>query len=306
MTFRTQAVAAGLSLLLAAGAAWADPIALVKLDAATQRRLGVATAPLAAATQRSSGANGFARVLDPVALATLDADIAGAVAAAAASGSEAQRSRTLNAADQTISRRNADAAVALALADAAKLQLLRRRVGLEWGPSLAAMSDGARGRLVADLAAGRAALVRIDSPAAVGEGRGSATLDLGPDGRATVTLLGRTRSGDPRLQSTGYLGLVRGPAAMRLGVGSVAPASLMAGASATGVVIPRSALLRTGGQTYAYVRRNAGAFERRPLLHPQSGPAGLFVAVGFRPGDQVVTAGGAQLFAAEAASHGGQ
>ena len=30
MTFRTQAVAAGLSLLLAAGAAWADPIALVK------------------------------------------------------------------------------------------------------------------------------------------------------------------------------------------------------------------------------------------------------------------------------------
>lgn len=305
MTLHTKALIVGLSLLLTAGAAWAAPVMVVKLNAAAQRRLGVATAPLAA-TQRTGSANGFARVLDPVALATLDADITGASATAAASAAEAQRSRALNAADQTVSRRNTDAAVAQARADAAKLQLLRRRIGLEWGPSIAAMPDGGRGRLVADLAAGRAALLRIDLPGGRGEGRGSATLDLGSDGHATATLIGRTRSGDPRLQSTGFLALVRGPAALRLGVGAVASATMTTGAAAAGVVIPRSALIRAGGQTYAYVRRGAGAFERRALPRPQSEPGGLFVSGGFQAGEQVVVAGAAQIFAAETASLGGQ
>lgn len=287
------------TVLLAAPAVAAPPV-VVKLDAATQTRLGVATAPLVV-RQRAASAPGFARVLDPVPLATLDSDIAAAAAALAASQAEADRSRALNAADQTVSRRVADAAVAQARADAAKLQLLRRRVGLEWGPSLAAFSDAQRGRLVADLAAGRAALVRIDATAGASPGRGTASLDLGPAGRATATILGPTRSGDPRLQSTGLLGVVRGPQAMQLGSGTVTPATLGSGGVTSGVVIPRAALLRTGGQTYAYVRRDAGSFERRPVVGGQSDPAGLFVATGFRAGEAVVVVGASQLFAAETA-----
>jgi hypothetical protein len=290
--------ALALAMLLMAAPAAAAPAAVVKLDTATQRRLGVATAPLAA-RQRVASVPGFARVLDPVPLATLDSDITAAMAALAASQAEADRSRALNAADQTVSRRAADAAAAQARADAAKLQLLRRRVGLEWGPSLAAFSDAQRGRLVADLAAGRAALVRIDSTGGVSPGRGSAILDLGPAGRATATILGATRSGDPRLQSTGLLGLVRGPQAMQLGSGTVAPTTLGAGATTSGVVIPRSALLRTGGQTYAYIRRDAESFERRPVTAGLTDSAGLFVAGGFRPGEAVVVVGASQLFAAE-------
>lgn len=289
--------------LLAAPAVAASP-ALVKLDAATQTRLGVATAPLVA-RQRVASAPGFARVLDPVPLATLDSDIVSAVAALAASQAEADRSRALNAADQTVSRRVADAAVAQARADAAKLQLLRRRLGLEWGPSLAAFSDAQRGRLVADLAAGRAALVRIDATAGARPGRGSASLDLGPAGRATATILGPTRSGDPRLQSTGLLGLVRGPQAMQLGSGTVAPATLGSGAATTGVVIPRAALLRTAGQTYAYVRHDGASFERRAVIGGLTDPAGLFVATGFRAGEAVVVVGASQLFAAETAQPAG-
>ena len=58
--------------LIGAGAARAEPL---KVGAATQKRLGIVTAPLVAA-RRGASINGFARALDAVPLATLDADIA--------------------------------------------------------------------------------------------------------------------------------------------------------------------------------------------------------------------------------------
>ena len=299
MTSWMRALAAALALACAAPAFAAGVV--VKVDAATQRRLAIATAPLAAA-HRAQTAKGFARAVDPVPLATLDADIASAAAALSASQAEAARTRALNAADQTVSRKTAEAAAAQARADAAKLALLRRRLGLDWGPSLQALSDARRGRLVGDLAAGRAALVRIDASSGLSHLRGVATIDLGEAGTARATILGPARVGDPQLQSTGLLALVGGPRAMRLGVGTVAPATIAAGPGAAGVVIPRAALLRTGGQTFAYVRRDAATFERRPIAGGTSDPDGLFVASGFRPGEPVVVKGAAQLFAAETPS----
>ena len=297
MTFSMRGLALALTLAASGPVAAAGPI-LLKVDAATQARLGVATAPLAA-VRKTASVRGFARAVDPVPLATLDADIAAAVAALGASQAEASRTRTLNAADQTVSKKVAEAAAAQARADAAKLALLRRRLGLEWGPSIQALSDARRGRLIADIAAGRSALVRIDASSGLSHLRGTAIIDLGPSGTARAAILGAARVGDPRLQSTGLLALVSGPQAMRMGSGTVAPATLAAGADTAGVIIPRAALLRTAGQTFAYVRRDAMSFERRPIVGGLSDPAGLFVAGGFRPGEPVVVKGAAQLFAAE-------
>jgi hypothetical protein len=299
MIVSMRGLALALSLAVAAPALAAPSV--LKIDAATQARLGVVTAPLAA-VRKTASVGGFARALDAAPLATLDSDIAAGIAALAASQAEATRTRSLNAADQTVSNKVAEAAAALARADAAKLALLRRRLGLEWGPSLQALSDARRGRLVSDIASGRAALVRIDSSSGLSAFRGTAVIDLGPAGTARAAILGPARVGDPRLQSTGLLALVSGPQAMRLGTGTVAPATLAAGAEATGVIIPRAALLRTAGQTFAYVRRDAGSFERRPIVGGLSDPAGLFVAGGFRPGEPVVVKGAAQLFAAETPS----
>jgi hypothetical protein len=299
MTIPIRALAAVLCLALAAPALAAGVV--LKVDTATQKRLAIVTAPLAAAN-RAASVKGFARALDAVPLATLDADIATAASALAASQAEATRTRALNAADQTVSKKAAEAAAAQARADAAKVALLRRRLGLEWGPSLQSMSDARRGRLIADLAAGRATLVRIDSGGPIASLRGSASLDLGGGQVAHAAILGPARVGDPRLQSTGLLALVTGQQAMALGVGAVAPATLSTGAAAAGVMIPRAALLRTAGQTFAYVRRDAGSFERRPVVGGAADPAGLFVPRGFRPGEAVVIKGAAQLFAAETPS----
>lgn len=299
MRFPIRAFVLTLSLVLVAPAQ-AESVVLT-IDAATQARLGIATAPLAA-TRRASVAKGFAHGLDAVPLATLDADIAVATATLVASDAEAVRSRALNAADQTVSKKTAEAATAQARADAARLGLLRRRLGLEWGPSIQALSDVRRGRLIADLAAGRATLVRIDSATGLSHLRGSAAIELGGGKVAYAAILGPARVGDPRLQSTGLLALVSGPQAMALGVGAVAPASISMGTQANGVMIPRAALLRTGGQTVAYIRKDAGSFERRPILGGLSDPAGLFAPSGFRAGDQVVVKGAAQLYAAETRS----
>lgn len=294
--WRTPLVGLALVLIAASGALAEG--GLLKMNAATQKRLGLVTAPLAAA-HRTSGASGFARVLDAGPLALLDADIAAAQAALGASQAEASRTRTLNAEDQTVSRRLAQSAAAQARVDAARLELLRRRLGLEWGQGIARLSDGARGRLVGDLSAGRATLVRIDSAGGVSAASRSIGLDLGPDGRALASVLGPARTSDPRLQTTGALAIVRGVAAARMGAGAVLPARIETGGSANGVTLPREALVRREGQTLAYVRRDAGSFERRVVLGGIAGPGGIFVASGFRPGEPVVIKGAAQLLAAE-------
>ncbi len=302
MRLSLRAAAVGLALL--AGSVRAETAAVVKLDAATQARLGIATAPLQG-SHRTATVSGFARALDPVPLAQLDSDISGAVAVLAASQAEANRTKALNAADQTVSKQAAEAAAAQARGDAAKLQLLRRRVGLEWSPALARFSDARRGKLVADIAAGHAALVRIDAASGLTQFSGSATIAL-PSGPVHAVILGPTRVGDPRLQATGLLALVSGPAAVQLGTGAVASATVSHGPDAAGVVIPRTALLRTAGQTFVFIRRDATGFERRAVPAGSSDPDGLFVTGGFLSGEPVVVAGASQLFAAQSAPAKGE
>ncbi len=288
-----------LACVLASGPALAaETGSVVKLDAATQTRLGVAVAPLAA-ERRAAVVTGFARVLDPSPLAQLDSDIAVAAIAAEASRAEAVRARALNAADATVSTRVAEAAEAAARGDAAKLALLRRRLGLEWGPTFQRMSDAARSRLVAGLAGGTSALVRIDVAGFAALNAASADLDLGPAGRARATILGPARTTDPRLQSTGLIGLVTGAQARLLATGFAAPASLAGGASVQGVVLPRSALLRNEGRTLVYVRKDPGSFELRAAEGGVPIPSGLFVPRGFAPGEAVVVQGASALHAAQ-------
>ncbi len=284
---------------LIAGVSWAGVVqaAEVQVDAATQKRFGVTTAPLAAA-RRQAVATGFARVLDPVPLATLDGDLVTAATAAAASRAEAARTKTLAAADATVSLKVAQAAQAQASADLAKLVLLRRRVGLEWGPAFA--NDASRSRLIAELVAGRTVLVRIDAPAGTGGAHG-ARMQLSGGEMVDVAILGVARTADPRVQTGGLIGVVRGPVAARLGVGMSAPVTLSGAAGGAGVLVPRSALIRTAGQTFAYVRKDATHFERRALVAPTSQPEGLFSASGFAPGEPVVVSGASALLAAETA-----
>jgi hypothetical protein len=288
-----------------AGGVWTSALAddeakPVKLPAEIQRKLGLATQPLVAAS-RTATVTGFARVLDPGPLAQLDADIEAAAVAAQASAAEAERTRSLHADGQTVSTKALEAAEAQARTDAARLAALRRRVALEWGEGLARLSERQRAALVEDLAAGRAALLRIDTPSGQGQaGLRSVDIDMGPLGVVHATVLGPARSADPHLFSPGVIAKVAGRAAAGLSAGLAMPVKLTASQPMHGVVLPRAALVRGGGQAWAYVKTGEENFLRRPAEAALAeADGGLFVASGFRPGETVVTTGAAALFAAE-------
>ncbi|WP_404710185.1 hypothetical protein [Sphingomonas sp. MMS24-J13] len=286
----------GMATMLAA-----EPPKAVSIDAATMRKLSVTTAPVQAMT-RSATTTGFARVLDPIPLAQLDADIAAAGPAAFASAAEAKRSRDLFAADATISRKAAETATMQARADGAKLALLRRRLGLEWGPAIARLGDARRAALVEALSSGRAALVRIDSASGTGQaGLHSVTLDLGDLGTVNATILGPARAADPRLQSPGLIAQVAGPKAGLLSTGLSVPAKL-SGIAVSGSFVPGSAVLRLDGASWVYRQTASGTFGRIRLPGVIAVPGGLFVRGGIRAGDRIATSGAAALYAAE---HGG-
>ena len=285
--------------LVSLNAAFATPSGgSVGLDAQTQNRLGVKSAPLKA-EKRKGQIDAFAKVLDPGPLAALNTDLATAIAAATASRAEAVRSKALNAAGGTVSAKDAEAAESQARQDALKTAFLRQRLGLEWGPGIARLSDRRREALIHALVAGKAALVHVDTPSNEGQaGARTVKVDVGSDSVSGV-VLGAARAAEPRLQSSGLIVEVDGPSALLLSVGLTQSAHIDNGDPKTGVVVPRSAAIRYQGSTWAYVRRGADRFDRRLVLDPVPEEAGLFVTQGLSPGDEVVTDGVAGLFTAE-------
>ena len=289
---------AALLLPLLAAAAHAAPPKPVQLPAEVIKRLGIVVASAQPATARAS-APGFARVLDPVPLAQLQADLAAAETAASASAAEAKRTQALYADDATMSRRAAEAARAQASADASKLALLRQRLALEWGPALSRLSSAQRGRLIAALASGSAALVRVDAPNGAGlQGLRSAELDLGPAGTATALVLGPARIGDVGLRSPGVIARVSGPNVSYLSSGLTVPARIPGAGGGAGFLVPATAVLRVDGGSWVYVRERGG-FIRRRLGGLAAGAAGLVATSGLQAGDHVVVRGASKLYAAE-------
>ncbi len=107
----------------------------------------------------------------------------------------------------------------------------------------------------------------------------STTIDPKTQGQSFLFRLGETRQGmRPGLAITAYLAT--------------------AGAPRKGVVVPRSAIVRHEGKTYAYVQISSDQFVRKemPVSEPVAG--GYFTASGFAPGDRVVVVG-AQLLLSE-------
>ena len=293
------------SLLTAAAAALCLAIAVspaqaagVQMNPAMQRELGIVTQRLPLA-HRAAEIDAFAKVLDPEPLVQLDSDLATAEAAAVASRAEAQRSKTLHAADGSVAAKDMEAAVAQAQSDALKVAILRRRLSLEWGPGVARMSAAARARLVRGLAAGSIALVHVDTHNNEGQpGARSVRVDIG-DGSVRGVVLGPARAAEPRLQSSGLIVEVAGSSAILLSVGLTQSAHIQTQSPQTGVVVPRAAIIRFQGSDWAYVRSGSGLFERRLLASAIPEEDGFFVTQGVAVGDEVVAQGAAALFTAE-------
>jgi hypothetical protein len=229
----------------------------------------------------------------------LDSDLRTAESAAATSKAEADRSAALAKAGGGMAAKDAEAAAAQARADALKVQVLRRQLGLGWGPGVARLSPGQRERLVQGLADGSIALVHVDTHNNEGQaGARSVRVDVG-DGSVSGAVIGPARAAEPRLQSSGLIVEVSGRSAVLLAVGLVQSAHIATTTAQTGVIIPRGAVIRFEGSDWVFVRAGPTRFERRLMQDPVPTADGFFVARGFSDADRVVVRGAAALFAAE-------
>jgi hypothetical protein len=301
--FRDAAIGLALTAAALVSVPWAAlaqvaPYTGVTLDPQVQARLGLRTLALKS-ERRSAQIDAFAKVLDPGPLAQLQTDIEAAEASAAASSAEARRAQALNGSGSAVSAKDAEAARAQADNDRVHVQQLRQRLGLEWGPGIERLTDARRRDLIRDLSSGQAALVHVDSPNNAGQAQArSVDIDVA-DVSVHGEVLGAARAAEPRLQSSGLIALARGKTAILLSVGLIQSAHINTPASAPGVMIPRSAVIRFNGSDWAYVRHGVQGFERRRLDDPTPSEAGLFVTRGFAPGDELVVQGAAELFGAE-------
>lgn len=282
--------------------AWSKDIGdAVTISSAQQQTLGIRTErPLAG--QHRAQVDAFAKVLDPGPLAQLNSDLLTAIATAEASRAEAARARTLSATGGALAKKDAEAAEAQARSDALKVDLLRQRLGLEWGPGVARLTPARRQALVNALSSGASALVHVDTPSNVGQaGARTVKIDVGSNS-VTGVVLGPARAAEPRLQSSGLIVQVTGRSAILLSVGLTQSAHIDTADAQSGVVIKRESLVRYEGALWAYVRLAPDRFERRLLEDGVAEEGGYFVAKGFTPHDEVAVSGVAGLFAADLAA----
>jgi hypothetical protein len=275
----------------------------ISVDAAAQARFGIMIATLQGATA-PNGLTTSARVLDPGSLLQLDSELAAAAASFAASRAEALRMRRLFSEDRTVSARAVEAASAQEQTDLQRVNAARRQLALEWGGGLADLTARRRADLLNDLARSRAELVRVEIPTGVSIPRAGSSIEVRGSSESAVfsgAVLGSLPTADARLQTRGVLVELKGDAA-RLPIGQMLSAEVPAVDTATGVtgvVLPRSALLRRDSRVWVYVQTSPATFVRREVHDYHPTVAGWFVSSGFAPGDRIVAAGAAALLGVE-------
>jgi len=273
--------------------------AIIKLDAETQKRMGLQTAALSPA-QLSSEIKGYGRVLDAATLASLVADLTSTSAASTASQAELERLKTL-AAQNNASARALQAAEAAAARDAAQTEAVRLKLVGSWGSAIATRQDLAA--FVRSLGSLDSALVQLNlSP--------DQLLNQVPTGAQVITLSDETKpveaqfvgvapAVDPQAQGQGFLFLVS-PNPSQLAPGAAVTGFLkVPGEKQSGVTVPANAIVRFNGTAWVYVQTGDESFQRTEAKLERPMQDGWFVREGLKPEVKVVVTGAQQLLSEE-------
>jgi hypothetical protein len=272
---------------------------IIKLDAETQKLMGLQTAALSPA-ELSSEIKGFGRVLDTTPLASLIADLTSASAASQASQAELERLKAL-AAQNNASTRALQAAEAAAAHDAAQTEAARLKLVAGWGNTIAARPD--LPAFVRSLGSLDSTLVQLNlSP--------DQLLNQVPTGARIITIsaearpleaqfISRAPSVDPQVQGQGFLFLIS-PNPSRLAPGAAVTGYLdVSGEKQAGVAVPRNAIVRFNGTAWVYVQTGDETFQRTEAKLERPLQDAWFVREGLKPETKLVTTGAQQLLSEE-------
>lgn len=285
-----------------------DPAGL-RLDAATQRRIGIETAPLRAAS-RHEEVRAYGRVLDLASLTDLAgryanarAQLEGARARLEGSRSAYERSRSLYKDQQNVSAaqlQSAEAAfrsdqAALAAAEA-QLNAVAAAARQDWGPTLGqSVVDGSA--LAARLIGREDVLLQVTLPAhaVLPAAPATASVDLPGGNRAALRYVSPATRTDPLIQGPSFLYAAAADSGLLPGMN--VRALLPSERTREGVLVPDTAVLRWQGEDWVYLRMNAEKFVRRRISAMVRAPGGYVVAD--LPTDAPIVTHGAELLLSE-------
>jgi hypothetical protein len=268
----------------------------LQLNAAKREKTGVTLAKPSSATLAPEVA-AFGRVLDPVPLIALAAEVETARAALDASQKEVEREQKLFAAGVNASAQTVETATAAVARDRATLASARARLIASVGHPLADTANLAQ--MVAGLEQGRA-LARLDVLAGdtVAADAKVARVSLaGSSDAFDATVLGAAPTSDPQVSGQGFLVLLKDhplPAGAALRGTLPAP-----GETEKALVLPRSAVVYHQGSAWIYVLGEEDTFERKLVTLGRTVGDGVVIASGAEPDEQVAITGAGQLLSAE-------
>lgn len=278
---------------------------IVTIESKLQPTIGLEFAKLEA-QQLSPETKAYGHVLDPASLASMVADLLTAQAAGQASEAEFKRVKTL-AAQNNASERALQSAQATAVHDQTQIQATRLKLMAGWGNAIAQRND--LPQFVQSLGSLDSALVQLELPAGeVLPGTPTAARVYALDTETNpvpAELIGPAPMVDPQMQGRGFLLLVS-PNALKLVPGAAVTGLLsLPGEARSGVLLPRSTVVRFNGATWIYLVTGEETFQRTEVALDSPLPNGWFVAGGLKPGDKVVSVGGQALLSEELKGLGG-
>ena len=255
----------------------ADGATILKLDAETQKRLGLQTAvPVAGSVANELTAT--ARVLDGSSFVSAVNELRAAHAALDAARADHERKQKLFANGRNASASAVEQAAALVTQQTLVIESAHQRLFATWGRGVAGHDD--LPALAQRLLQREAALVRVELLA-------TDTLEILPvtlrllrqSGEAitTANVLGPATATDSTVAGQSFLCLVTINASS-LVPGSALLARLGTGVSEKGTVLPRGAVVRHAGLGWAYVQTAADTFTRRIVPLDRAHPDGWLVS----------------------------
>lgn len=267
----------------------------LRLNAVKRGALGI-TLEKPASSRLTPEVSAYGRVIDPVSLITLAAELELAQVAHAASEKAAARARELFAAGGNASRQNLETALATEARDRATASAARARLAASWGHE--STDPKKLARWLAALEHGRA-LARLDVPPGESVAENPKTAKAAPalgGELSEIEIIGDAPTADPQFQGRSFLVLL-GERSPPIGTSlrGVLPA---AGESTSMLVVPRSAVVYHQGSAWIYVLGEEDTLERKIVTLIRS--IGDKVALtGIEENEQVVTTGAGQLLSAE-------
>lgn len=269
----------------------------VTMDADAASRLGVATAPLAAALL-SPDESGLGTVVDPQPLFQRLSDLDVATAALDASAAALRRAERLFADNGNASEQEVESARSQQRQNAARVALLRRQLLSEWGGPLGGPDAAA---LAEALAKGSTALLRIELQIPTTTFFEPVAASLVLPGTDRVVVLNKpwtAPSANPLRPGPAYFALAPAAGVLRPGLRGTVKLTRNA-AALGGVSVPVAAVVYADSAAWVYVVRAGGRYDRvaMDLSRPQGD--GYFTDKDLNAGDQVVVKGAGLLIAEE-------